>query len=376
MNVYCQSLHCLLLASLVLLTTALTPARAGEIILRLSDPPERGNVIALVFRDGDSFGSFRDAWRREVFSVDETEPPYRIQDLPEGDYAVLLFRDENNNGRLDRNFIGIPSEPFALSNDYQPSGPPSFQRARVRVTPGEPVEQSLSLYRPLGGFGQVGVGPGVIGQTSPYRDSSDSPLQLIPAITYLGERLQWTGPQLRYLLATGDNWRLAAQADLRLGAYEESDSPWLEGLGDRKTSVMGGLALTYELPAGLSLSGSAQTDLLGLSKGSTARLQLSRGFQLGLLRVSPSLGLNWLDGSLADYEFGVDQAHARADRPGYSLSSALNWEAGFSVFYELSSNWQLVGNFGIETLDSAIVDSPIVDRQRLGRGFLTLSYIF
>jgi len=363
------------LSCLLLLLVTLAPAAwSGEIVLRLSDPPERGNLIALVYQDGDSFGSFRDAYRRQTF--DAREAPYRIQDLPEGDYAVLLFWDENDNGRLDRNFMGIPSEPIALTNDYSPRGPPSFQRARVRVSPDEPVEQTLSLSRPLGDFGQVGVGIGLIGQTSPYRDSNARPLQAIPAIVYLGDRLQWTGPQIRYLLAASSDWRLAVQGNLRLGAYDESDSPFLEGMGNRQTTFMGGLALIRDLPAGLSLSASAQTDLLGRNNGSLASLGLSRGFQWGLLRVSPSVGLNWLNGSLANYEFGVEEAFAREDRPAYSLSSALNWEAGFSVFYEVSDNWQLVGSFGVETLDSDIVDSPIVDRRQLGKGFLSLSYTF
>lgn len=35
--------------------------------------------------------------------------------LAYGDYAIALFHDVNNNGVMDRNFAGIPSEPFAFS---------------------------------------------------------------------------------------------------------------------------------------------------------------------------------------------------------------------------------------------------------------------
>ena len=38
-----------------------------------------------------------------------------IPQLPFGTYAVALFHDINNNGDLDRNLIGIPSEPYAFS---------------------------------------------------------------------------------------------------------------------------------------------------------------------------------------------------------------------------------------------------------------------
>lgn len=34
-----------------------------------------------------------------------------------GTYAVVLYHDINANRRLDRSFIGLPAEPFGLSND-------------------------------------------------------------------------------------------------------------------------------------------------------------------------------------------------------------------------------------------------------------------
>lgn len=50
--------------------------------------------------------------------------------LPPGDYAVSLFYDENDNGKLDSNFIGIPKEPVALSNNAKPKfGPPKYKDA-------------------------------------------------------------------------------------------------------------------------------------------------------------------------------------------------------------------------------------------------------
>lgn len=50
--------------------------------------------------------------------------------LPPGQYAVSLFYDENGNGKLDSNFIGIPREPVALSNNARPKfGPPKYRDA-------------------------------------------------------------------------------------------------------------------------------------------------------------------------------------------------------------------------------------------------------
>lgn len=38
-----------------------------------------------------------------------------VPDLPYGEYAFAIFHDENNNGTMDQNLVGIPSEPFAFS---------------------------------------------------------------------------------------------------------------------------------------------------------------------------------------------------------------------------------------------------------------------
>lgn len=52
-------------------------------------------------------------------------------DVPPGEYAVAVYHDENDNGRLDRGVFGIPVEGTGASNDARGSfGPPSFASAR------------------------------------------------------------------------------------------------------------------------------------------------------------------------------------------------------------------------------------------------------
>jgi uncharacterized protein (DUF2141 family) len=50
--------------------------------------------------------------------------------LPPGTYAVAILHDENNNGRLDTNFFGIPSEGYGVSNNPKPRfRAPKFKEA-------------------------------------------------------------------------------------------------------------------------------------------------------------------------------------------------------------------------------------------------------
>lgn len=53
--------------------------------------------------------------------------------LPNGDYAVSAFLDQNNNGRLDTK-LGIPSERFGFSNNPTIKfGAPTYGECEIKV---------------------------------------------------------------------------------------------------------------------------------------------------------------------------------------------------------------------------------------------------
>ena len=57
-----------------------------------------------------------------------------LKDIPPGTWAVLAYQDENDNGELDRNFIGIPRENYGFSrNAAGRFGPPGFEDAAIEV---------------------------------------------------------------------------------------------------------------------------------------------------------------------------------------------------------------------------------------------------
>src|SRR3954465_4244362 len=42
-----------------------------------------------------------------------------LTNLDPGKYAIILFHDENGNGKLDKNALGVPTEPYGFSNNVQ-----------------------------------------------------------------------------------------------------------------------------------------------------------------------------------------------------------------------------------------------------------------
>ena len=56
------------------------------------------------------------------------------KDLPPGEYAVRVMHDENDNFKLDANFMGIPKEPWGFSNNAKGRfGPPGWDAVRFTV---------------------------------------------------------------------------------------------------------------------------------------------------------------------------------------------------------------------------------------------------
>ena len=59
---------------------------------------------------------------------------YVLHDVAPGRYAIATFHDENDNGRMDFNFIGYPTEGFAFSRDVRPFlSAPSFDSCAFDV---------------------------------------------------------------------------------------------------------------------------------------------------------------------------------------------------------------------------------------------------
>lgn len=66
-------------------------------------------------------------------------------ELGPGEYAVSVHHDDNDNGKMDSNFIGIPREPTGLSNGHVPRfGPPKYKKARFTLG-AEGLEMPITL---------------------------------------------------------------------------------------------------------------------------------------------------------------------------------------------------------------------------------------
>jgi uncharacterized protein (DUF2141 family) len=70
----------------------------------------------------------------------------RFEGLAPGTYAVSVLHDENSNGKLDKNFFGVPTEGYGVSNNktYAMSAP-KWEESKFTVAAGETRALTISL---------------------------------------------------------------------------------------------------------------------------------------------------------------------------------------------------------------------------------------
>jgi uncharacterized protein (DUF2141 family) len=124
-----------LLAALSLCLAA-AAAVAGDLTIEVSGiTPDRGKVYIAVYDRPDTFPSGRQLVGQVLIPQDR-HLTVHFSNLPPGRYAAAAFQDFNGNGKLDKNFLGIPKEPYGFSQEARGSiGPPTFAEAAITLDP-------------------------------------------------------------------------------------------------------------------------------------------------------------------------------------------------------------------------------------------------
>jgi Uncharacterized protein conserved in bacteria (DUF2141) len=68
---------------------------------------EKGQVKIAVFKSSEKWLGEQPIYSSTI-NVDSQTVTWRINDVPPGDYGVAVFHDENSNGKMDKNVLGIP----------------------------------------------------------------------------------------------------------------------------------------------------------------------------------------------------------------------------------------------------------------------------
>lgn len=179
--------------------------------------------------------------------------------------------------------------------------------------------------------------------------------------------------ELGFRWVTDNGWQLGAIGRVQTRGFGNLKSDELRGVAERKWTLEAGPTVGWRgWPVQFNFT--AYAELSSRHDGLVSELSVllpregARGY------LVPSLDLIYQDDDYADYYYSVTAAEATPTRPAYQARAATNVALRLRWGYALSDRWLLAGNFGIEKLDSNIMASPIVDRDRVLSAGIGLAY--
>lgn len=100
----------------------------------------RGKLLIAIYKPNEKFGEGT-AFLAAMVDVKATGGQTASFEMEPGRYALAVYHDVNGNEELDKNFVGIPKEPYGFSKDFRPQfSAPSFKDCAFEVT-GESLQK-------------------------------------------------------------------------------------------------------------------------------------------------------------------------------------------------------------------------------------------
>lgn len=121
------------------------PTETKELTLTISNIKHmEGELIIGLFNNGERFLEEGQAYLSISKKVTGDSEIVVFKNLPPGTYAVSMYHDKNSNGKCDRNFFGIPKEPYGFSNNFKPKfSAPTFEDCAFNLSSNESLTINL-----------------------------------------------------------------------------------------------------------------------------------------------------------------------------------------------------------------------------------------
>jgi outer membrane protein len=219
------------------------------------------------------------------------------------------------------------------------------------------------------------AGMGFLASPRPYK-GTDAKLFPVPVLNLRYKRAFFEGIRGGLDVVQKEKLTASVFAQARFRGLEPDDSPFLEGMTERRKSMDAGAEVVYRgRPVGFRVA--LVSDVLGRSKGQEVSLVAVTGVPLGKLGlVLVGFGPRWLSDNRVDYYYGVREEEARPERPAYRGQATWNLDLNVTTILNVSSRLSLFVLLNREQLGSAIKDSPLVERSSAYSLVTSLTYSF
>jgi len=91
-----------------------------------------GQILVGLYNAEDHF--LNTTYKKIIGDINHKKSLVTFNNVPLGTYAVSIVHDENKNRKMDKNFIGIPTEDYGCSNGAKGfMGPPKWKDAKFEL---------------------------------------------------------------------------------------------------------------------------------------------------------------------------------------------------------------------------------------------------
>ena len=287
-----------------------------------------------------------------------------------------------------------------------------------------------SEYNECAAVGQwefaLGIGVGL--RTNPLFEQDNTPLILLPSVSYYGERFFLDNLRVGFTLFDNShtsktnrshmlnvvgtisleqiffddsligNLFLSENSTVGLGPVDNAAPPLnpvdpvpestpepvepteqrlsLENARERRTAVLTGFEYQYNI-GNFSLSAQLLNDVSKVHSGYEFRWGVSQPFSLGKSDFGLALGGLWQDKKLLDYYYGVSFDDTSNSAFFYTVDGG-SWSpfVRFDWRYQINRHWSLVSQLQVKALADQIKDSPLVEDGEVITGFIGGVYRF
>ncbi len=95
----------------------------------------KGTIYVAIYEEPDNFPDDLHWTNRVAQKVQAFNETIVLKDIRAIEYAIAVYHDVNDNMKMDKNWLGIPKEPYGFSNNAIPKwSPPKFEDCKMMLS--------------------------------------------------------------------------------------------------------------------------------------------------------------------------------------------------------------------------------------------------
>ena len=105
--------------------------QSGDMIVRITGFNSNDGEVRVALNNSNENYQSSTPFDRTAEKIVDHKVEFTFKDIPFGEYAIKCYHDENLNGKMDRNSMGIPVEAYGFSNNAVGNfGPAKYEDAK------------------------------------------------------------------------------------------------------------------------------------------------------------------------------------------------------------------------------------------------------